>query len=52
MENNVTIPSLNAFMPCDGRSHDHHHAEMVDVLREVEHTVHKYDANYTIFVVI
>ncbi len=36
-------------MPCDGRSHDHRHAEMVDVLREVEHTMLKYDANYTIF---
>ncbi len=36
-------------MPCDGRSHHHRHAEMVDVLREVEHTMLKYDANYTIF---
>ncbi len=45
----VTILLLNAYMPCDGRSHDHHHAEMVDVLREVEHTMLKYDANYTIF---
>ncbi len=48
MANNVTILLLNAYMPCDGRSHDHHHAEMVDVLREVEHTMLKYDANYTI----
>ncbi len=49
MANDVTILLLNAYMPCDGRSHDHRHAEMVDVLREVEHTMLKYDANYTIF---
>ncbi len=49
MINDVTILLLNAYMPCDCRSHDHRHAEMVDVLREVEHTMLKYDANYTIF---
>ncbi len=47
--NDVTILLLNTYMPCDSRSHDHHHAEMVDVLREVEHTMLKYGANYTIF---
>ncbi len=52
MTNDVTILLLNAYMPCDGRSHDDCHAEMVDVLREVEHTMLKYDAKYTILVVI
>ncbi len=49
MANDVTILLHNAYMPCDDRSHDHRHAEMVDVLRKVEHTMLKYDANYTIF---
>ncbi len=37
MANDVTILLLNTYMSCDGTSHDHHHAEMVDVLREFEH---------------
>ncbi len=27
MANNVIILLINAYMPCDGRSHDHHNAE-------------------------
>ncbi len=49
MANHITILLLNAYMLCDGRSHEHRHAKMVDILREVEYTMLKYDANYTIF---